>query len=66
MEVNKLVCPECGVVMDDIDPIAHALTHWPDYLDPAKSSKLAKERQAKTRKGGVSEVEYKKEHVEVK
>lgn len=28
------MCPECGVSMEDRDPKAHALSHWPSYIDP--------------------------------
>ena len=61
-EVNDKLCPECGVSMGDIDPIAHALTHWVEYLDPAKSSAEARKRQKQVLTGGVSVTEYKKMH----
>ncbi len=55
-------CPECGADMSTLDPEGHALTHWPDYLDPAKSSKAARMRQLLTLNGGVTDAEYKKLH----
>jgi hypothetical protein len=59
------VCPECGFELVKIDLMAHALEHWPEYLDPAKSSKLARIRQEKLLKGGVTYDEYLKDHSEV-
>jgi len=61
----KLVCPECGADMSNLDPYGHALTHWPEYLDPVKSSKEAIKRQFLTIKGGVTFVDYRKLHGEV-
>lgn len=60
----KLVCPECGVDMAGVDPYAHMLVHYPEYLDPAKSGKLAKVRQAQIVNGGVPASEYLKTHTE--
>ncbi len=60
-EISK-VCPECGADMTHLDPEGHSLTHWPDYLDPAKSSKEARRRQALTLKGGVTQAEFDKIH----
>lgn len=62
---NTLVCPECGVEMKGLDPEGHALAHYPVYLDPAKSSKLAIKRQAQILAGGVTKDQYVKEHSEV-
>ncbi len=56
------VCPECGISFESIDPIAHALSHWPEYLDPAKSSTEARKRQRLTFQGGVSPTEFKRIH----
>ena len=58
------VCPECGVSLDGKDPVAHALTHWVEVLDFAKSSKEARQRQKLLLAGGVTEAEYKKLHGE--
>lgn len=66
MPETKLVCPECGVDMSGKDPIAHALTHWNEYLDPARAGKEAFKRQKATQNGGVSQAEYDKAHAEVK
>lgn len=59
-----LVCPECGVSMAGLDYHAHALTHFPEYLDPVKSSKLAIKRQKAILAGGVTQAEYEKAHKE--
>jgi len=56
------VCPECGINFAHIDHIAHGLEHWPEYLDPAKSSNEARKRQKLTMAGGVSLAEYLKSH----
>lgn len=50
---DPFVCPECGAPMAGLDPVAHALSHYPEYLDPAKSGKEAKRNQALIRAGGV-------------
>lgn len=60
MEDTDRVCPECGVVLKGLNIVAHSLTHFPEYLDPAKSSKLARERQKKLLAGGITRAEYKK------
>jgi hypothetical protein len=65
METSVLVCPECGVRMDSYDPVGHALYHYPEYLDPAKSSKLAIKRQKQILDGGVPLDVYEQEHTEV-
>jgi hypothetical protein len=52
-------CPVCGVVLTKLDVEAHARRHFPAYLDPAKSSKEARKRQALLLKGGVTMAEYK-------
>lgn len=52
------VCPECGISLVGVDYLAHAYTHWPEYLDPAKSSKEARKRQALLYGGGVSKAKY--------
>lgn len=54
------VCPECGKVLKGVNIVAHSLTHFPEYLDPAKSSKLARERQKRLLAGGITLAEYKK------
>lgn len=59
---NKKVCPECGVDMTGLDPMGHSLSHYPDYLDPARSSKESRKRQAQIQAGGVSLEVYQKEH----
>ncbi len=59
-----LVCPECGVELKGLDIEGHSLTHWPEYLDPAKSSKEARKRQAALLKGGVTKDQYLKDHTE--
>ncbi len=56
------VCPECGVSLEGYDLQAHALTHWNDYLDPAKSSKEAIKRKVMLLKGGVSPEVYSNLH----
>lgn len=61
-EKEYKVCPECGIDFESIDPIAHSLSHWPEFLDPAKSSAEARKRQKLTIAGGVSEKEYQKIH----
>lgn len=53
-----LVCPECGMSMDGLDFHAHSLTHWPEYLDPARSSKKAIANQKATLSGGVTIAQY--------
>lgn len=58
------VCPECGVSLDGLNPVAHSLTHWNEYLDPAKSSKLARQRQALCNAGGVPYSQYVDDHKE--
>lgn len=58
------VCPECGVSLDDLDVVGHSLTHYPEYLDPAKSGKDARNRQQLLLKGGVTVDEYNKLHKE--
>ncbi len=62
--VSKLakVCPECGVSLEGKDLQGHALSHYPDYLDPQKSSKVAIKRKAQLLAGGVSASEYQKSH----
>jgi len=62
---KALVCPECGRSMEGLDPEGHALSHFPVYLDPAKSSKLAAKIQKLIQKGGVTPQEYIKLHEEV-
>lgn len=64
MPEEKRVCPECGVDMAKYDPYAHMLSHYPEYLDPARSSKLAIKRQAQIMAGGVSLAQYLAEHKE--
>lgn len=56
-ELTK-VCPECGVELEGRNLIAHALSHYPEYLDPAKSSKKARERQKLILAGGVTKLQY--------
>jgi hypothetical protein len=51
--------------MEGLDPEGHALSHFPVYLDPAKSSKLAAKIQKLIQKGGVTPQEYIKLHEEV-
>lgn len=58
------VCPECGADLTNLDPVGHALTHYPEYLDPAKSSKVSMKRQKQILAGGVSQETYIKEHTE--
>ena len=57
IKVSK-VCPECGISLEGVDYHAHSLMHWPDYLDPAKSSKEARKRKALLDAGGVTKGEY--------
>lgn len=56
------VCPECGAVMSRLDPEGHALSHFPEYLDPAKSSPEARKRRTAILAGGVSPEVYAKIH----
>jgi len=60
-----LVCPECGADMTQLDTEAHSLTHFPEYLDPAKAGKGARSRQKMILSGGVSPEVYAKLHEEV-
>ncbi len=62
MAEDVKVCPECGVDLYGRDPYAHALSHWPEYLDPAKASKTAMKRQTQCVAGGVSPTAYDKAH----
>lgn len=62
-ELTK-VCPECGVDLSKFSLLGHMLTHFPMYLDPAKSSKAAIKRQKQILDGGVSKETYIKEHTE--
>lgn len=56
------VCPECGKDLTGLDLIGHSLTHFPEYLDLAKSSKLARERQKQLLAGGVTKEAFDKAH----
>lgn len=58
MSPDIKVCPECGIDLSDRDLIGHALVHFPEYLDPAKSSKGARKNQALILAGGVSPKAY--------
>lgn len=58
------VCPECGVILKDRNLAGHALSHFPEYLDPAKSTPLARKRQKLILEGGVTKAQYEKEHGE--
>ena len=60
----KYVCPECGCAMEGLNPDAHALSHWPDFLEPNKSSRQARKRQTQVKRGGVTMEEYNKEREE--
>lgn len=64
METDFKVCPECGKSLKGQNLFAHSLLHFPQYLDPAKSSKLAIKRQAQIIGGGVTREVYIKEHEE--
>lgn len=61
-EKEYKVCPECGISLETTDPVGHSLSHWTEYLDPAKSSVEARKRQKLTLAGGVTEKEYQKMH----
>lgn len=50
---DTLVCPECGAVMAGLTPSGHALSHYNEYLDPAKSSPGARANQKAILAGGV-------------
>lgn len=54
------VCPECGASMATLDPYGHMLTHYPEFLEPAKSSKNARRNQKEILEGGVSVETYNK------
>lgn len=58
--VPAKVCPECGISLEGVDYHAHSLSHWPDYLDPAKSSKEARKRKGLLDAGGITPSEYAK------
>ncbi len=60
MAEKSLVCPECGRDMAGLNPVGHALTHYPDYLDPARSSRKARAIKAKIESGGVTPEEFAK------
>lgn len=49
---TRRICPECGVDLAGRDGTAHALSHWPEYLDPVRDSRQARERQEICRAGG--------------
>lgn len=63
VDTNK-VCPECGADLSKFSLLGHMLTHYPEHLDPARSSKLAIKRQKQILEGGVSKETYLKEHTE--
>lgn len=64
METILKVCPECGKDMSKLNHVGHALSHFPEYLDPAKSTVLARKRQKQILEGGVSPAQYAKDHAE--
>lgn len=53
-----MVCPECGADMTHLDPFAHSLAHYPEHLDPAKSSKEARANQKLIQAGGIPTTAY--------
>lgn len=55
---ESLVCPECGVDMNNLDPEGHSLSHYPEYLDPAKTSVTARNHQRLILAGGVPKSAY--------
>lgn len=59
---GKKVCPECGVDLSNRDLKGHMLSHYPEVLDTAKSSKEARNRQQAILNGGVSVDEFEKTH----
>jgi hypothetical protein len=38
-------CPECGADLADLDIVAHALTHYPEYLEARALSHEARMRE---------------------
>lgn len=46
-------CPECGIALEGIDITAHALNHWPDYVDQRLHSKDAKARRTAMLRAGA-------------
>lgn len=58
MATKAYVCPECGADMSKLDPNGHSLTHWPSFLDPARSSVEARKRQEQTLAGGIPASEF--------
>ncbi len=58
------VCPECGISLSGLDVSAHSLTHWPAFLDPAKSDKEARKYQLMLANGGVTKAKYQELHKE--
>lgn len=57
-------CPECGAVMDRLDPVQHAFSHWGDKDLLPTTSREAIARYDLVVNGGVSEAEYRKIHPE--
>lgn len=55
---EKLVCPECGVDMATTPPAKHVYTHWPEYMDPARTELRSRALKDACIKGGVSPRQY--------
>ena len=55
---QKLICPECGVDMADRDPIGHRLSHFPAFMDPARTTQTARDIAQLIEQGGITQAEY--------
>lgn len=40
-----MLCPECGVDLTGRNPRAHALSHYPEVIEPTAKNKEARKRQ---------------------
>lgn len=56
------ICPVCGVDLTGLNLFGHMLSHYPEFLDPAKSSALAIKCQKLLLAGGVTPDQFKKLH----
>ena len=50
----RLVCPECGVPMNGLDPKGHALSHWNHIPDGSQYQEARKRRQMLLEFGGAT------------
>jgi len=42
---EKKTCPECGEDLEGLDPVGHALSHWPESIPDRPEYKEARRRQ---------------------